>query len=150
MASRFEELVAWQQARELTRAVYLATQSGALVRDFGLRDQMQRSAVSIMANIAEGFERFRDAEFHQFLSIAKASCGELRSHLYVCLDVGYIGKEHFDELQARAAGVNRLIGKLRASIERKIDGKFVSKRSSISANRQHPALSTQHSGDADD
>ena len=87
---RFEDLIAWQRARELTRRIYLATSDERFRRDFGLASQIQRAAVSSMANVAEGFDRKRSAEFHQFLSIAKASCAEVRSHLYVALDVGYL------------------------------------------------------------
>ena len=68
---RFEDLVAWQKARVLTKAIYEMMGQGDIVKDFGLKDQMRRAAVSIMSNIAEGFERNRPAEFHQFLSIAK-------------------------------------------------------------------------------
>lgn len=76
---RFEDLIAWQRARALTNAIYEVTRNGSLERDYGLARQMQRAAVSVMSNIAEGFERNRDGEFHQFLSIAKGSCAELRS-----------------------------------------------------------------------
>src|SRR5918911_1052422 len=96
--ARFQDLVTWQRARRLARSGYEATRSGPLARDFALSSQMQRAAVSIMANIAEGFERNRPAEFHQFLSMAKASCAELRSHLYVAYDVGYLSEKRFDEL----------------------------------------------------
>ena len=90
---RFEDLVAWQKARGLTKAIYEMTGKGDIVKDFGLKDQMRRASVSIMSNIAEGFERNRPAEFHQFLSIAKGSCAELRAQLYVAVDAGYIGRE---------------------------------------------------------
>ena len=80
---KFEQLIAWQKARNLAREIYTMTKRPPFARDFALAGQLQRSAVSVMANIAEGFERNRLAEFHQFLSVAKSSCGELRSHL-VC------------------------------------------------------------------
>ncbi|WP_218915689.1 four helix bundle protein [Desulfobacca acetoxidans] len=70
--------------------MYLVATKGELSRDFGFRDQIRRSAVSVMANLAEGFERGRRTEFHQFISIAKSSCAELRSHLYLALDIGYL------------------------------------------------------------
>ena len=82
----FEELEIWQIARRLTQEVYTLAQTSKLSRDYGLRDQMQRAAVSTMSNIAEGFERGGNQEFGQFLYVAKASCGELRSQLYVALD----------------------------------------------------------------
>jgi four helix bundle protein len=79
--TRFEDLVAWQRARELNREIYAATRSGPIARDFSLVNQIRSAAASIMSNIAEGFERGGAAEFHQFLVIAKGSCGEVRSNL---------------------------------------------------------------------
>ncbi|MEH1825548.1 MAG: four helix bundle protein [Nostoc sp.] len=75
---RFEDLIAWQKARILTTDIYQVSQQGAFARDFGLSGQIQRAAVSILSNIAEGFERSYLEKFHQFLSIAKSSCAELR------------------------------------------------------------------------
>ena len=102
---RFEELVAWQKARVLRQLIYQATQKERFLRDFGLSGQIQRAAVSMMSNVAEGFERGGRGEFHQFLSTAKASCAELRSQLYVAFDVGYLDQKEFDNLMARAAEV---------------------------------------------
>lgn len=87
---RFEDLIAWQKARSLTKHIYQVTQEGDFAKDFGLARQIQRAAVSIMSNIAEGFERTHLGEFHQFLSISKSSCAELRSQLYVALDLSLI------------------------------------------------------------
>ena len=87
---RFEDLIAWQKARALTREVYRVTRSGPLAHDYDLTRQLRRASISVMANIAEGFERSRRAELLQFLSIANASSGELLSHLYVAQDVGYL------------------------------------------------------------
>ena len=115
---RFEQLIAWQKARELTKYVYLLTATERFSRDFGLRDQIQRAAVSIMSNIAEGFERAGKAEFHQFLVIAKGSCAEVRSQLYVALDTGYITNDQFENTRAQAEEVARIIGGLRASLKR--------------------------------
>jgi len=115
---RFEDLIAWQKARVLTRAIYEVTRQGAFAKDFGLAGQIQRAAVSIMSNVAEGFERGGRGEFHQFLSTAKASCAELRSQLYVALDVGYLDQRKFDELLRQAEEVARIIDGLRASIAR--------------------------------
>ena len=115
---RFEDFVAWQKARALTAEIYRITEEGKFARDFGLKDQIRRAAVSIMSNIAEGFERGRPAEFHQFLSIAKASCAELRSQLYVALDADYLSQETFSKLMAKAAEVGQVIGGLRTSVER--------------------------------
>lgn len=115
--TRFEELIAWQKARALTKEIYALTRRGALAKDFGLSGQMQRASVSIMSNIAEGFERNKRGEFHQFLSIAKASCAEVRSQLYVALDCDYITEEDFDRLMAQADEVARIVGALRARVE---------------------------------
>jgi four helix bundle protein len=116
--SRFEELIAWQKARLLAAAIYRLTAQGAFSKDYGLKDQIQRAGVSVMSNIAEGFERGGSAEFHQFLVIAKASCAELRAQLYLALDVGYIDQKAFDETMKQAEEVARLVGGLRASIKR--------------------------------
>jgi four helix bundle protein len=118
---RFEDLIAWQKARVLTRDVYRATGVGDFSRDYGLKDQIRRAAVSIMSNISEGFERGRPSEFHQFLSVAKASCAELRSQLYVALDDGYIKDDLFNELMLKATEVGRIIGGLRSAVGRKRD-----------------------------
>ena len=115
---RFEDLIAWQKARALTAEIYRVTNQGGFARDFGLRDQIRRAAVSAMSNIAEGFERNRPTEFHHFLSIAKASCGEVRSQLYVALDAGYLNREAFATLFSQAEEVSKIIGGLRASVER--------------------------------
>lgn len=115
---RFEDLLAWQKARVLTASIYEVTRAGAFATDYGLARQIQRAAVSVMSNVADGFERGRRAEFAQFLSIAKSSCGEVRSQLYVALDAGYIDRITFDSLQARADEVTRMLGGLRSSVER--------------------------------
>ena len=120
---KFEDLIAWQKARKLTATIYQTTDEGKFARDFGLRDQIRRATVSILSNIAEGFERNRPKEFHQFLSIAKASCAEVRSQLYVALDVGYLETAMFDQLLHQAEEVGRIIGGLRASVEKQIQGK---------------------------
>ena len=114
----FEDLIAWQKARELTRAVYQVTTQGRLAGNLGLTGQMQRAAVSIMSNIAEGFERGSRPEFFRFLSIAKGSCAETRSLLYVALDAEYIDAPTFQRLLGRAAEVARIVGGLRASVGR--------------------------------
>ena len=118
---RFEDFIAWQKARILTARVYRITKAGEFARDFGLRDQTRRSSVSVMSNIAEGFERGRPAEFHQFLSVAKGSCAELRSLLYVALDAGFVDQGEFDALRAQGEEVGRLVGGLRSSVERRRD-----------------------------
>lgn len=114
--SRFEDLIAWQKTRILTKNIYSATRVIPFARDFSLCDQIRRSSVSVMGNIAEGFDRDRPREFNQFLSTAKGSCGETRSHLYVALDAGYLSDAEFAELQDKALEVSRIIGGLRASL----------------------------------
>ena len=115
---RFEDLIAWQKAKNLTKAIYNVTKQGNFAKDFGLASQIQRATVSVMANIAEGFERGRRGEFHQFLSTAKASCAEVRSHLYVAFEVGYLTEPVFNELLNQAEEVARIVGGLRISVER--------------------------------
>jgi four helix bundle protein len=129
---RFEDLIAWQKARKLVRDIYTVTRRRPFSTDFSFRDQMRRAAVSIPSNIAEGFERARRAEFHQFLSVAKGSCAELRTQLYIAFDVEYISERALQVLLERAEEVARVIGGLRASIATR-------------RNRtQYSALSTQH------
>ena len=117
-ANRFEDLVAWQKARALTKSVYQVTKRGEFAKDFGLTNQIQRAAVSVMSNIAEGFERGRRTEFHQYLSIAKSSCGEVRSQLYVAFDVGYLQKPTFNALLTQAEEVSRVVGGLKAAVQK--------------------------------
>lgn len=120
---RFEDLVAWQKARELTRQIYIVTRTGKISRDYSLVDQMRRAATSIMFNIAEGFERGTPSEFHQFLVIAKASCGEVRSQLYVALDAEYLSEKEFRRLYDMTVELGRIIGALRASVQRRRDAR---------------------------
>ena len=99
MIRHFEDIEAWQLSRELVREVYRVSREGALAKDFGLQDQIRRAAVSIMSNIAEGFERGGNKEFVNFLSIAKGSCGEVRSQLYVAFDQGYVDQVQFEKMR---------------------------------------------------
>lgn len=85
--------------------MYRVSGRGKFEKDFGLRDQIQRASVSVMANIAEGFERGSDREFHRFLYIAKGSAGEVRSHLFVALDLGYLSAEEFSDLRTKSEEV---------------------------------------------
>lgn len=120
---RFEDLIAWQKARELAKNIYAVTRHERFAKDFGLSNQIQRAAVSIMSNIAEGFERDSRGDFHRFLSIAKASCAEVRSQLYIAFDIGYIAQSEFDDLQNLAQEVGRILGGLRTAVERQRDTK---------------------------
>ena len=106
---RFEEIEAWQNARELTRAIYACANSGRFSKDFGLRDQICRASVSILSNIAEGFERGGNAEFRQFLSMAKGSVAEVEAQLYVAHDQEYITQDQFESMQALAQSTKRQI-----------------------------------------
>jgi four helix bundle protein len=96
-AKTFEDLKVWQDAREFVKSTYELTSSINFAKDYGLKDQIQRAAVSIMNNIAEGFERNNNKEFVVFLKYSKGSAGEIRSMLYVALDLNYISKSTFDE-----------------------------------------------------
>lgn len=117
---RFEDLIAWQKARVLVSEIYRVTRSGPFANDHGLSGQIQRAAVSIMSNIAEGYERSSKTEFHRFLLIAKGSCAEVRSQLYIALDIGYLNDEDFDRISALTQEVGRVIGGLRLSVQRQI------------------------------
>ena len=110
--TRFEDIESWQKSRLLARNVYRLTTEGVFARDFGLRDQIRRSAVSIMANIAEGFGRGGNKEFVALLSIARGSCAEVKSHRYVALDTGMIVQADFDELFLLAGEVEGLVSGL--------------------------------------
>jgi len=108
----FEEIEGWQMARRLTFEIYGASKKSPFAKDFGLQKQIRDASVSIMANIAEGFERSGSGEFQQFLAIAKGSAGEVISHLYVALDQGYINHEEFRRLEKLARDTGRKIGGL--------------------------------------
>lgn len=113
----FEDIEAWQKARELTRRIYDVSDVGAFARDFGLRDQIRRASVSVLSNIAEGFERGGTGEFIQFLSAAKGSAGEVRAQLYVALDRNYVDAQTFQELNQLASQVSRMISGLMAYLK---------------------------------
>ena len=118
MASAFEELVVWKKARVLASEIYAVTGSGPFARDRDLQSQMRRAAVSIVSNVADGFERNTKADFARFLLIAKGSCGELRAQLYVALDQGYVGQAAFDQLFQCSIEVSRMLAAPRTSILR--------------------------------
>lgn len=106
---KFEDLIVWQKARDLNKIVYGLSCNLQFGKDFGLRDQIRRSSISIMSNIAEGFERNGKGEFIQFLSIAKGSSGELRAQLYIAFDLNYIKEEDLIELNSAAIEVSKLL-----------------------------------------
>ncbi|MBI4656896.1 MAG: four helix bundle protein [Elusimicrobia bacterium] len=108
---RFEDIIAWQKARELTLTIYKLSENGILKKDFDLKSQMRRAAISVMANIAEGYGRKTDKEFANFLNIAHGSLAELQSHLYLAVDLKYVDKENFDKLYKLADETSRLLSK---------------------------------------
>ena len=134
---RFEELIAWQKARALTKVIFQVTKQGEFSRNYSLAAQIQRVAVFIMSNIAEGFERNRRTEIHQLFSIAKSSSAEVRSHLFVALDVGYLKPQEFQLLHNQADEVGRILGGLRQTVAKQRD-------SSGEALSRGEALSTKH------
>jgi four helix bundle protein len=115
--SRFEDLIVWQKARELTKKIYSMSSSGALSHDFGLRDQLRRASVSIMSNIAEGFERETTTDYLRFLVMAQGSCSEVRCQLYVALDAGYLDQTQFSVLMDATKEIGRMLAGLRASLK---------------------------------
>lgn len=118
---RFEEIEVWQTARELAKAIYQATGQGALARDFGLRDQLRRAAVSVMSNIAEGFENQTLAQFISYLYRARGSAGEVRAQLYVALDTGMLPAADFERLAGLSESCSRQLAKFIAYLESQRD-----------------------------
>jgi four helix bundle protein len=123
-AKRFEDLEVWQKAKELTNLIYSLSSSGSFARDFGLQDQMRRAAVSVMSNIAEGFESQTQALFIQFLSRAKGSSGELRAQLYIALEQEYITTAEFQS----AFSLAEMCSKRLASLIRYLESQPNSRR----------------------
>ena len=107
---KFTDIEAWQDARKLTKEVYRVTKREPFSRDFELRGQIRNASISVMSNIAEGFDRNGNAEFIQFLSIAKGSIAEVLSQLFVALDQGYVTDKEFEELGTLATSTGRKIG----------------------------------------
>ena len=108
----FEDLIAWQKTRILVRKVHEVSNKGLFKKDYSLRNQICRASVSAMSNVAEGFEREGDKEFVQFLSQAKASCGEVRSQLYIAHDLGYMDQNEFKALHETASEASKVISGL--------------------------------------
>ena len=107
---RFTELEVWEYSKTLASDIYRKTSEGPFNRDWSLRDQMRKAAVSIPSNIAEGFERGGTGEFINFLSIAKGSNGELITQLYIAYDIGYLSKEDDESLVQRAQKIGKMLG----------------------------------------
>ena len=108
-AERFEDLGIWMRARMLAKDIYALVAKSGMSKDFGLRDQIQRAAVSVSSNIAEGFERNSNKEFVNFLFIAKGSCGEVRSQLYIAFDVGYISETQLNTAVCTCVEVSKML-----------------------------------------
>ena len=115
--TRFEDIESWKTARQLTNSVYAHTNQTGFSRDFGLRDQIRRASVSVMSNIAEGFESRTDVQFINFLGMARASAGEVRAQLYIALDQKYISEEQFKETFAMAQTCARQISNFMKYLE---------------------------------
>ncbi len=115
--TRFEDIEAWKTARQLTNSVYAHTNQTGFNRDFGLRDQIRRASVSVMSNIAEGFESRTDVQFINFLGMARASAGEVRAQLYIALDQKYIVEEQFKETFEMAQTCSRQIANFMKYLE---------------------------------
>jgi four helix bundle protein len=118
--TQFEELIAWQRARELTSEVRRIAGMPPLTLDHALAGQLRRAATSVMANIAGGFESSTPAEFNRFLGIARASAAEVRSHLYVARDAKLISPAEFEELMKLGKSTSELVSALRLSVQRRI------------------------------
>ncbi len=119
--TRFEDLIAWQKARAFMARNSELVDQPPLASKSSFKDQLHRATVSVMSNIAEGFERGSRAEYHHMLSIAKGSNAEVRSLLHVAVDAGYISRAVFDSLMQDAEEVGRLVGALRITVGRQRD-----------------------------
>ena len=108
----FEDLEVWQLARGLVGKIYRLARQGEFAKDFGFRNQICRAAVSIVSNIAEGFERRSGNQFQQFLDIANGSTGEVRAQLYIALDLGYIPQAQFQELLGDTVSIGKMLTSL--------------------------------------
>ena len=118
---RFEDLEAWQIAQELANQVYKITKQESVCRDFGFVDQIRRAAISIMNNIAEGFERGSNKDFVRFLFIARGSAGEVRSLLYLGLDQGYLTNSEFSECRDLCIRSGQIIWALIKGLRKRVD-----------------------------
>lgn len=115
---KFEDIQAWQKARELVNRIYSTTNKGDFAKDYSLKDQLRRASISVMSNISEGYARQTDKEFAQFLYIALGSTAEVQSLLYAVQDLNYISKEEFDNIYELSSEVARLIAGFRKYLQR--------------------------------
>lgn len=109
VAKRFEDLDVWIAAKDASVMIYKITENESLKKDFGLKDQIRRASISIISNIAEGFERNGNKEFIQFLSIAKGSAGEVRAQLYIIKELEFINEEEFNLLNEKVTQVSKML-----------------------------------------
>ena len=123
--TRFEEIESWKTSRQLTLLVYKFADQGAFAKDYGLKDQIRRASVSVMSNIAEGFESRTNVQFVNYLGHAKASSGEVRSQLYVASDLNYISQEQFSEAYELADKASRQIRRFIEYLEKNSDNRNV-------------------------
>lgn len=117
--AHFEDLRVWQRSRDLAVAVYVASAQGAFGKDPALRDQIRRAAISVMSNIAEGFERYSRPEFRNFLSIARGSASEVRSQLHLANRLGYVPDDTFHQLHGTCLEISRMLAKLRSTLAKR-------------------------------
>jgi len=119
LIKRFEDIIGWQEARKLVKDIYQITSKNDFARDFGMRDQIQRAAVSVMTNIAEGFDCDSQTEFARFLGYSRRSAVEVQSLLYAALDIGYINKTTFGIQYQQTEKVKALVGGLKTSLKKR-------------------------------
>jgi len=123
--TRFEEIEAWKTARELTRMIYSLTDQGQFAKDFGLRNQIQRATVSVMSNIAEGFESQTQAQFLEYLGHSKASAGEGRCQLYIAMDLKYLTQEQFNQVFDLADKSSRQLARFMDYLETRPQSRYI-------------------------
>ena len=117
LVKNFEDLLVWQKSRVLVKEIYLLTRQEKFSKDFGLRDQIQRAAVSVPSNISEGFDRQSRKEFKQFLYIARGSASEVRTQLYLAFDLGYIAESDLKKLKELTVEISKMLGGLITQIK---------------------------------
>lgn len=120
---KFEDITAWQKARELNNDIYQITNNGEFSNDFALKNQIKKASISIMLNIAEGFARKTDKEFNQFLTYAHGSCAEVQSALYIALDQNYINQKQFDTFYSKTEEVSKMIMNFSNYLSKNLDKK---------------------------
>lgn len=121
MEKGFEQIISWQKARRLNTEIYRVTGNSSFGRDFALKDQIRRASISISSNIAEGYGRKTDKEFIYFLNVAKTSCYEVKSQLYLALDIDYLDKKMFEKIYAICDDISKTIHGLIKYLEQKND-----------------------------